>query len=648
MTGAGYRDEYADTDDDEELDDAAVEALLRLQAKAVGKIVDNLRPTARALFRQLLPAFSPRTRKALAERRPQLLILRLPSERWLEAATNALEAALATISNGSAQVGQFGSASFPRTARLGALKVDLIMKDLYSQSVVCFVDGTDRVPEQLAAFTDFVTQVGPFTAEMLQGALALRYPDRPGEWPADVDPASVHPDTLDLVLRKASDSDEAIRLLRSFQAGGNLVAASGDHPRLEDLHGYGEAAEWGLRLVADLESFRCGRIGWADVDSGCLLVGPPGVGKTLFASALASSAGCAFFPTSYAAWQSSKTGHLGDLLKSMRAVFEEAGSQMPSIVFIDEIDTLQARGSGSLHDDWWRSVTNGLLECVDGTSRREGMVIIAACNDGTNLDPALVRSGRLDRRFTIQMPDETALVGMFRSHLGGAIPDDVVQPIATAMAGATSGADVVRICRDARRLARQADRPVTGADLLSVALPPETRPQAVLRRVAIHEAGHAVVHMLYGGMPAALSIVRNGASGGGVVFEIDEDAVEGLRGDIEALIVPILAGRVAEQIVLGSVSAGAGGADTSDLARATSWLVQLETRLGLGSRLSFGQQADGDNVEVRIRRLYAEALMLVSRHRQAVVALADLALERRVLGREALKHFAIMHIVQIA
>lgn len=73
------------------------------------------------------------------------------------------------------------------------------------------------------------------------------------------------------------------------------------------------------------------------------------------------------------------------------------------------------------------------------------MIILAACNDGTNLDPALVRSGRLDRWFTIDLPDEEALVGIFRSYLGESIADDAVQPIATALAGTTSGADVARI-----------------------------------------------------------------------------------------------------------------------------------------------------------------------------------------------------------
>ena len=172
----------------------------------------------------------------------------------------------------------------------------------------------------------------------------------------------------------------------------------------------------------------------------------------------------------------------------MRRVFAEAAAAAPALIFIDEIDTLQTRGSSGRHDDWWRSIINGLLECLDCTGRREGVVVLAACNDGTNLDPTVVRSGRLDRRFFVGLPGEDDLARILSHHLP-ALAEADVQPVAMMLAGSASGADAVRIARDARQAARAAGRAVIADDLLSVAIPPDDRPELVRRRVAIHEAG---------------------------------------------------------------------------------------------------------------------------------------------------------------
>lgn len=641
MTSAERIDDF-----DEPAAIASMEATIRQEEeKFLRESLAALRPTARIVYRHLLQALPTSTRRSIASRRQQLLILRMPSAAWVQSAIDAMDAATMSICGVATTYGQFGSASIPRALRLGNIDVETVLKDLYNKTVCCFVAGSDELPTRIAALADFDFRIEPLTADTIGWAFSTRFPDRAVVDLGSLPVAAVTPDALDLALKKGIDGDDAIRLLRALCGSVPTAESSGGEPRLEDLHGYGEAREWGLQLVADLAAFQAGRIAWADVDSGCLLVGPPGTGKTLFASALAQSAGCAFLPTSYADWQSAKTGHLGDLMKRMRQVFEDAASRTPAIVFIDEIDSLPARGSATGHDDWWRSITNGLLECLDGTSRREGVVILAACNDGTNLDPALVRSGRLDRRFRIELPDETALVGIFRSHLGDGISDDVLQPIATALAGTTSGADIVRMARDARRVARLAGRDVVGEDILSVALPPETRSATVIRRVAIHEAGHAVVYMLFGRTPASLSIVRDADTAGGVVLDYDAGSIEGLRRDIEAMVVPILAGRAAEEAILGNVSAGAGGSGSSDLGRATGLRLQLEAELGLGTLMTYGQQVDGATIEIRLRRLYAEALLLVARHRSAIIALSELAMERRVLGRATLESFAKTHLV---
>ena len=326
---------------------------------------------------------------------------------------------------------------------------------------------------------------------------------------------------------------------------------------------------------------------------------------------------------------------MGTLIKRMRHVFDVAGRNGPIIVFIDEIDAIPRRGSegSGRHDDWWTAIVTALLECVDGSFRTEGVIVLAACNHGDNLDPALVRSGRIERRFDIQLPDEAALTTIIAYHVPEAAPSDIA-PIATALAGTVSGADIARIAREAKRSARRQKRPVTAAEILAAALPAETRLRDVLWRTAIHEAGHAIGFLTGGQVPRALSLVQTGDIQGYVQPAIAPTSQQRI-GDLEARVLPMLMGRAAEDVLLGEASAGA----VSDLEAATQILAAVEGGLGLGGYLTPGGP-DRAGVEIRIRRIYGEALFLASRHRVDIADLARLAIERRVLGETALRDFA--------
>lgn len=188
--------------------------------------------------------------------------------------------------------------------------------------------------------------------------------------------------------------------------------------RVEEMSGYGQAKEWALDLNDDLRLWRDGSLTWDQMSSKLLLSGSPGTGKTTFARALCNTLQIPLMVTSVAAWL--EPGYLGDVLKRMSKAFELARQHAPVILFIDEIDNIGSRSGGhrGQHDDYWRSLINRLLELLDGVSKTEGVVIVAATNLPEKIDPALLRSGRLEKHVEIPLPDIDALVGIIAHHLG--------------------------------------------------------------------------------------------------------------------------------------------------------------------------------------------------------------------------------------
>jgi cell division protease FtsH len=414
-------------------------------------------------------------------------------------------------------------------------------------------------------------------------------------------------------------------------------------PLLSEMHGLGPAKQWGLDLAADLRAYVAGKLPWSACAKGLLLSGPPGTGKTSYARALSREAGVHFIATSYAAWQSHKDGHLGSVTAAIRKTFSEAAKNRPCIIFCDEIDTLPARGKSEHHDEWWSAIVNTLLEQLDGFERREGVVVVAACNDPSRLDPALVRAGRLDHHIAIPLPDVPALVGIFRVHLGGDLAGADLRAAALAARGHT-GADIERWVRVARRTARAAGRPPALQDLLEAVRGGKSEwPADVRRRIACHEAGHAIVQLALGiAEPTSLSI---GGAGGLAESDLGEMRAD-TRAHLEKFLVVLLGGRAAEQLTFAEVTAGAGGSEEgSDLSRATRLATRLETDFGFGSLGLVCLAGDVGNrdllmfdklraaVGATIDRAYATALDLLSKNQHALDALAAALLAVGYLDR---------------
>lgn len=194
-------------------------------------------------------------------------------------------------------------------------------------------------------------------------------------------------------------------------------SAGKDHLFVERLAGYGDARQWALDLKLDLNGFQNKEVEWSELSSRLLLSGPPGTGKTTFARALCNTLNVPLIATSVARWL--EASNLGDVLAAMNATFEQANQSAPCILFIDEVDNIGNRGrSDRPYDDYWSSLVNRVLELLDGASKTEGVIIVGATNRPDKIDPALLRSGRLEKHIVIPQPDTAALATIIAHHLG--------------------------------------------------------------------------------------------------------------------------------------------------------------------------------------------------------------------------------------
>ncbi|MER5947852.1 ATP-dependent zinc metalloprotease FtsH [Streptomyces sp. NPDC001904] len=395
----------------------------------------------------------------------------------------------------------------------------------------------------------------------------------------------------------------------------------------------------------------------AKMPRGVLLAGPPGTGKTLLARAVAGEAGVPFFSASASEFIEMIVG-VG--ASRVRELFAEARKVAPSIIFIDEIDTIgRARGGGSGmggHDEREQTL-NQILTEMDGFSGSEGVIVIAATNRSDVLDPALTRPGRFDRIVTVSPPDRDGRESILKIHTRQIpLAEDVdLAQVARTTPGMT-GAELSNLANEAALLAvKRKQKQVTRTDLSEAlekvqlgAERPLVMPEEERRRTAYHESGHALLGMLQPGADPVrkITIVPRGRALGVTLSTPDSDKYAYTEEYLRGRIIGALGGMAAEQVVYGVVTTGA----ENDLEQVTNIARGMVARWGMSEKVgrlsalpNDAQQAYGlaaapdtlDTIDGEMRRIvdecYEEACRKLRDHRDQLDALAAALLENETL-----------------
>jgi cell division protease FtsH len=421
----------------------------------------------------------------------------------------------------------------------------------------------------------------------------------------------------------------------------------------DDVAGLDEAKEE-LEEVVDFlrDPRRFARLG-ARVPKGILLYGPPGTGKTLLAKAIANEAGAKFYMQSASAFVEMFAG-LG--AARIRKLFEEARTNAPSIVFIDELDAVGATRSGHSFNREGDQTLNQLLVELDGFESREQVVVMAASNRLKDLDPALLRPGRFDRQVLIAAPDLAGREDILGVHTRGKpLAADVdLKVIARQTAGLT-GAELENIANEAAIFAGREqqqfvhhehfdaamERVVAGLQQRRVVTEKEKR------ILAYHEGGHALMSHLVGDLLPVqkVTIIARGHALGYTLNLPTEERYLHTTEEFQDLLKVCLAGRAAEQVVFGRVTNGAA----NDLEKATEIARAMVFEYGMSTTVSSRtMRADNYALSEETKRVrdqaqarltdaaYEDAQRLLQKHRAALDRIANALLEKETLDREEL------------
>lgn len=412
----------------------------------------------------------------------------------------------------------------------------------------------------------------------------------------------------------------------------------------------------------------------AKIPKGVLLVGPPGTGKTLLARAVAGEAGVPFFSISGSEFVEMFVG-VG--ASRVRDLFEQAKSNAPCIVFIDEIDAVgRQRGAGlGGGNDEREQTLNQLLTEMDGFEGNTGIIIIAATNRPDVLDSALLRPGRFDRQVVVDRPDYKGRLEILNVHARGkTLAKDVdLEKIARRSPGFT-GADLSNLLNEGAILAARRNLTEISMDEINDAIDrvlagPEKKDRVMSEKrktlVAYHESGHALVGAL---MPdydpvQKISIIPRGRAGGLTWFTPNEDQMDsGLysRAYLQNQMAVALGGRIAEEVIYGEEEVTTGA--SNDLQQVARVARQMVTRFGMSDRLgpvALGRQQGNvflgrdimserdfseetaatidDEVRNLVEQAYRRAKEVLVNNRHILDRLAEMLVEKETVDAEELQ-----------
>ena len=446
--------------------------------------------------------------------------------------------------------------------------------------------------------------------------------------------------------------------MNNFGKARTMAGNGGNKVTFEDVAGAEEEKEELQEIVDFLRDPKKYTAIGARIPHGLLLVGPPGTGKTLLARAVAGEADVQFLSISGSDFVEL---YVGVGASRVRDLFDQAKKVAPAIIFIDEIDAVgRKRGSGlgGGHDEKEQTLNQLLVE-MDGFSKNEGVIVLAATNRPDILDPALLRPGRFDRQIHVGRPDVKGREDILRVHARGKRLDSDVdlKAVARSTVGFT-GADLANLMNEAAIMAARANRPVlTMKDMndamMKIMAGPEKRSRVQNRRdlhtTAIHEAGHAVAmyHLPTQDPVLQITIVPRGDSLGATWHIPRDDSMNPTRNQMYEEIVSLLGGRVAEALYLGDISVGA----SNDIDRATKLARDMVARYGMCEALGTVSYLDGgevfigrdyqttksysekvagtidDEVKALIDRAYAHCAQILKDHENKVRQIVEFLME---------------------
>ena len=468
-------------------------------------------------------------------------------------------------------------------------------------------------------------------------------------------------------------------MTRKMSKGGGMMGVGKSNAKMyvekstgvtfKDVAGQDEAKE-SLQEVVDFlhNPGKYTSVG-AKLPKGALLVGPPGTGKTLLAKAVAGEAKVPFFSLSGSAFVEM---YVGVGASRVRDLFKQAQQMAPCIIFIDEIDAIgKSRDNQMGSNDEREQTLNQLLAEMDGFESNKGLVLLAATNRPEILDPALLRPGRFDRRIVVEKPDLKGRVDVLKVHSKDVRMDETIdlEAIALATSGAV-GSDLANMINEAAiNAVKHGRKAVSQADLfeaVEVVLVGKEKKDRIMsqeerRIVSYHEVGHALVSALQKDAEPVQKITivpRTMGALGYVMQTPEEEKFLNTKKELQAMLVGMLAGRAAEEVVFDTVTTGAA----NDIEKATSVARAMITQYGMSEKFGLiglesiqnryldgrpvsncGQETASEidqEVMVMLKAAYEEAKRMLREHRTSLDKIAAFLIEKETItGKEFMEIF---------